>query len=421
MKVQLILPPSVIDFSRNKWMMPLGLLSIATVLKKRIPFAQIEVIDGNIVPEKEIIEKLTGDVIGISINTANCESAKRIARIAKKNGSVVVAGGPLATSYGKPLRQKIQEIDVIVKGDGEGAFSIVAEGGMPPQLHHQICLDSLPIIDRTFLDVEQYVSAYQNLYPHGPYGRPFTLYTQKGCRHRQRTGGCKFCSIADRGWRARNPISVWQEIQMLVDVFGADLIWEVSDSIASSISWLKEFISSRPAFVGCDFYFYIRADEVSEYTAELLSQVNCKRVFLGVESGNDSFLLETNKCSNTNQNLKAAQILNRHNIGIHLSFILGFPGENKKTIENTQRHIEQLLPYGVEVLNAHVMTPEPGSQYFAMLYRRTNGITLDPEQLRLEWARHFCEISVEDMYRGCEEIIAWLPGEQERDYGNRVI
>lgn len=421
MKVQFILPPSGISFSRNKWMMPLGLLSIATYLKEKMPFVQIEVIDGNIVSEEKIIEKLIGEIIGISINTANFESAKRIGRIVKKNGSVLVAGGSLVTSLGKQIQQKIPEIDVVIKGDGEGAFGILAAGGSPLLIHHQMFLDSLPTIDRTFLNVEQYLLAFQNQYPHSPYRRPFTLYMQKGCRHRQKTGGCKFCSITDRGWRARNPIYVWEEIHMLVDVFGADLIWEVSDSIASNLSWLEKFVSSRPANVNCDFYFYIRADEVSEYTAGLISKINCKRVFIGIESGNDSFLLETNKNCSTIQNLKAAKILNRHNIGIHLSFILGFPGENKKTIENTKRHIKQILPYGVEVLNAHVMTPEPGSQYFTMLSRRISGLTINSEQLRQVWARHFCEIPVEDMYRACEEILAWLPGMQEADYGNVVI
>ncbi len=71
--------------------------------------------------------------------------------------------------------------------------------------------------------------------------------------------------------------------------------------------------------------------------------------------------------------------------------------------------------------NAQVMPPEPGLPYFAMLSRRTNGLTLEPGQLRLKWARHFYEIPVAGMYGACEETIAWILGEQERDSGNVVI
>lgn len=416
MKVQLILPPTKQILPRDQWMMPLGLLSIATYFKKVIPFAQIEVIDGKLLSEGTTIKKIGGDIIGISINTANLESAKIIARIAKKKGALVVAGGALATSAEKLLRVNIQDVDIVIRGDGEEAFSAVALGEISPDVHHQTALNTLPTIDRTFLNADIYFSAYQTLYPYSPYKRPLTLYTQKGCRYRQINGGCKFCSIADRGWRARNPRNIWLEIQMLVDIYKTDLIWEVSDSIASDISWLNEFVSNKPASVNCAFYFYIRADEVSEYTAGLLSKINCKRVFLGIESGNDDLLLEANKGSDTKQNLQAVQILSKHNIGIHLSFILGFPGESKKTIENTKRHIQQLLPYNVEVLNAHVMTPEPGSAYFSKLSKRIDKIVLKPRQLRSEWARYFCDSSVLDMYEACEEIISWLPREQERDY-----
>ena len=416
MKVQLILPSTKQLFLRDKWMMPLGLLSIATYFKTMIPLAQVEVIDGKLLPEEAMIDKVDGDIVGLSINIANLESAKTIAHLAKMKGAIVVAGGTLATSDEKLLHENIQDIDVVIRGDGEEAFVVAALGRTSSDVHHQTNLNELPTIDRTFVDAETYFSAYQTLYPYSPYKRPLTLYTQKGCRYKQRKGGCKFCSIADRGWRARNPRNIWQEIHLLLDAYKTDLIWDISDSIAGDISWLNEFVSTKPEPVNCDFYFYIRADEVSEYSARLLASINCKRVFLGIESGNDNLLLEANKGSNTKTNLQAAQILSRHNIGIHLSFILGFPCESEKTIENTKHHIQQLLPYGVEVLTAHVMTPEPGSAYFSMLSKRIDKIALNPSQLCSRWAEQFCESSVEDMYEACEEILSWLPGEQERDY-----
>lgn len=421
MKVQLIIPPSGIDFGRDKWMMPLGLLSIATTLRNKMVDIEIEVIDGKVVSEEEIIDRLNGDVIGLSIITANYNAAKRIAKVAKKSGKLIVAGGSLITSHRKVVLQEVKEIDVLVRGDGEEVLPRIITGELPSEAYHQTVLDSLPIIDRSFLDTEKYLLTYQTLYPDSPYKRPFSLYTQKGCRYRQKTGGCKFCSIADKGWRARNPNAVWQEIQLLINDFGADLIWEVSDSIASDTAWFESFVSSKPHSVGCDFYFYIRADEISERTAELLSQINCKRVFLGVESGNNNFLKESNKGTDTTQNLRAAKLLNQHNIGINLSFILGFPGENETTIEHTKRYIEQLLPYGVEVINAHVMTPEPGSAYFSMLVKQTNSLDLNPEKLRLEWVKKFCNIPITKLYEACEEIVSLSPKEQERDYGNIVL
>lgn len=418
MRVQLVIPPAEDAFPRSRWMMPLGILSIATHIRQKLSLASVEVLDGNLLSECQIIERIGADILGVSVNIANYASAKSIIYAAKaQRCPLVVAGGPLPTTCSRRLQTELPEVDLLVQGDGEESFSSIVCGQVPVAAHRYVTLDTLPIVDRSFIDTEQYINAYKKIHPNSPWARPFTIYSQKGCRHRYQHGGCKFCSIADRGWRARSPSSVWQEIMMLESAYGSDLIWDVSDSIASSILWLEEFARSRPKEIRSSLYCYIRPDEVTTQSIDLLHEINCKQVFLGAETGNDAFLVEANKGSTTKDNIAAAQLLDMHNIGIRLSFIIGFPGENEKTISNTQAHIEELIPYGVEMLNAHVMTPEPGSAYYSMLTRRAGIVPLDPEKLRSKWAEHFCELSLASLYDACEVILSYVPDGQERDYG----
>lgn len=107
MKVRLVLPKIIkgYEVGYNGILPPLGLIAIATYLKKNIRNIDVEVLDGDILPWKELESRLKGHVIGINTNFGNYLNAVKIANIAKKKGAKVIFGGPpspLTNNY-KPI------------------------------------------------------------------------------------------------------------------------------------------------------------------------------------------------------------------------------------------------------------------------------------------------------------------------------
>jgi anaerobic magnesium-protoporphyrin IX monomethyl ester cyclase len=118
MKTILINPPQ-----NTKYPQPsLGLASLAAVLEQK--GHQVEIIDANALQlsECEIVKKVKGtDVICITAMTPAVNSAIRIAKEIKAENpdQIIILGGPHATILPEETLNKVPEIDMIVRGEGE--------------------------------------------------------------------------------------------------------------------------------------------------------------------------------------------------------------------------------------------------------------------------------------------------------------
>src|SRR5437764_422912 len=101
MKIQLILPPVDERYHRlspSRCFAPLGLTSVATYLEQELSPEQLEILDGELLPQTEILSRLSADVVGISVSILSYHNSVEMMRQAKANGSVVVVGGHHATA-----------------------------------------------------------------------------------------------------------------------------------------------------------------------------------------------------------------------------------------------------------------------------------------------------------------------------------
>ena len=158
LEIQLIQPeksPGYTNNSRTGCYVPLGLLSIATYTKQQLPDTNIEVLDGELITNKEIIEQLKPNaVIGIDTKTPNYASAVEIARVAKEMGSKVVFGGVYASAIPEKIDLYRQDIvNHVVVGFGERPFVDIIKGRDDRVIHNsEPNFDELPIPDRSFID-----------------------------------------------------------------------------------------------------------------------------------------------------------------------------------------------------------------------------------------------------------------------------
>ena len=93
----------------------------------------------------------------------------------------------------------------------------------------------------------------------------------------------------------------------------------------------------------------------------------CKRLLMGVESGNDRVLAETvRKNVTVSQMLKAARLIDNAGIRGAYTFILGFPGETREEKKDTIDFAMQLaaLPSSPEI-RFHGFAPYPGTLLYS--------------------------------------------------------
>src|SRR5688500_1405337 len=121
MDLQLISPVPDSGFAYNQgiyW--PVGLLTIASFLKKQLPGLAVEILDEALLGEDGLDRRLTAPVVGIQATSCmTYGSVAKLASRAKAKGSLVVVGGPFASEVPEQILKRRLFIDAVVCGAGE--------------------------------------------------------------------------------------------------------------------------------------------------------------------------------------------------------------------------------------------------------------------------------------------------------------
>jgi p-methyltransferase len=147
---------------------------------------------------------------------------------------------------------------------------------------------------------------------------------------------CAFCDFQGlQKLRMRSTESMIAELRTLAKI-GHKKVYFVDDNIAFNknqlIDFTKAIIAER---LNLSWRSLLRADAIDMETASLLKESGCKEILLGIESGDPQMLENINKGIDPETALKAVQLLDSVGIRTQSTFIVGFPGECSRSIENT--------------------------------------------------------------------------------------
>lgn len=392
------------------------LACLAAYLRKHCPYVDLEIIDGELYAFEDIISRLDAKLIAISCNSLTYEPALHIAKAAKQKGAFVVLGGAHPTFVGKNILQNRPFVDAVVCGEGELALTKLVNGAKysyVPNLMYRdggkiifnktrkLNLDDLPFPDYEGISLAPYFQNYQRLYFDKPFDRAFAAYSAKGCRWRSQSGGCIFCAIQYADFRIKSVKKFWCEIQQMQNVWGADFVWDVSDTFSMQREWVRCFATEKPAGIDLQFQVYARASDIDKEMARLLARIGVYEVFVGLDSGSNITLKASRKGTTVFANLEAIKNLNREGIKAVVSVVIGLPGETEETLMATRFMIEDILSWGeLSEINCSILLPLPGSYTMTLLNRVAAPIKgredlFDADALRRAWIGHFCHVSYE--------------------------
>lgn len=420
MKVQLVYVPKY----RKPWYgkmligtnIPLGILYLAAYLREKQPDLVLDVVDGTVASYRDTLSRILSfapDILCLSYTTVVAMSAYRLigevkARLPKV---CVIVGGPHATALPEEALLRAPA-DIVGIGEGEVTLNEIvallsAKGGPDrdslaeikgiafkdddrivitgprPYLHD---LDSIPWPARDLIDIEKYQ------------GWPF--FRQKPQTNVLWSRGCPFhCTFcANPVWRTggvryriRSPQSVADELEALREHHGIREVFDNGDefntNLEAALGICREITKRR---LGIVWKAQVRARPMTEELAESMARAGCWFVYLGIESGNPSTLVGTNKRIDLADVEDACRVLKKHGIMVFGLFMLNNVWEESGELRfEDSRASEATLRFAKGLMDRHLIdymswsqtTPYPGSKLYDIALRHR----LIPDELVGNW------------------------------------
>jgi anaerobic magnesium-protoporphyrin IX monomethyl ester cyclase len=217
-------------------------------------------------------------------------------------------------------------------------------------------LDDLPFPAWDLLDMEAYRKVWKSK------NSSFTLnmVTTRGCPY-----NCIWCAkpIYGNHYNSRSPGNVVEEMLHLKNTYSPDQIWFADDIFGLKPGWAKEFSEKISMHnPGIPFSIQSRVDLLlgNDQVASL-SKAGCKKIWLGIESGSQKILDSMKKGITVEQIRTLSPILRQAGFEQAFFLQLGFPGEEKKDIDETIQLVSELMPDDIGI---SVTYPLPGTRFY---------------------------------------------------------
>jgi len=383
MKVLLIDPPHKLFPGLRMWTPSFGLLQLGAYLERE--GNQVQIVDATTLsaPWRDIetaVSTSKADVIGITCS-ATCLSPEAIQAIylCRKLSphATIVAGGGHFTLMSETVLREMKELDYIVLGEGEIAFSQLlkdlSRGGKGRatksiayrddgkvflnERHPPIPnLDSLPLPAYHLIDMEK--EAY---YWHGMGRRTFGISTSRGCGDR-----CAYCSESrfwEAVWRGRSGKKVVEEISHLHRQYGKTLFVFNENTFNWSRRRVEEFLGELGrSGLRIHFWFQSRTKDIirDEDLIPEMKRLGLYEVMLGIESIQPDVLDRYEKHQSREMAQKAIDILRKNEIMVMANIMIGDWYDSEATIKEVFQFVKSQSDFLVLTLT----TPLPGTKYF---------------------------------------------------------
>jgi radical SAM superfamily enzyme YgiQ (UPF0313 family) len=331
------------------------------------------------------------DVVGITCFSGQHLNSLRLARLAKENiypAPLAILGGPHPSAKGidAQILHNYPQIDYIVRGEGEDTLvelfdkinqnvDLMAVKGITFRANQKIVrtpdreviknLDLLPFSDYSSFDfskVESRCDDQVSIRDDNKQARFLPIISSRGCPNK-----CQFCAIfMGREVRFRSPENVVAEMEQLHKINRVNHFTLSDDCFNSSLERAEkicQLIIERK--LNITWTAMVRVKPVSENFFRLAKDSGCRMLAFGVESGSKKILETIGKNINLDDFLHAIELAKKIGINVAVLFMVGNPGETKKTIDETISLIKKARPKRI-VVSPALIFPNSELYYLAI-------------------------------------------------------
>ena len=348
--------------------LPIGLMYVAAAAQASGAVDELRVVESSLdcptdAAFVKLLDDFKPDVVGIRSIVYFVEELQRLARLTRAHGgAAIVVGGPLVEAWKEKLLERVPEIDVAVKGDGEGIFPELLRGRefatAPGVLYRDGArvvenpagpenkdLDGLPLPAYDLIDLERYRHHLSYAYNHRRQG---VLVTSRGCVY-----SCSFCFRPWEGLRLRSASGVFQEIAHLYERYDVRDFYIVDDIFNVHLKRaLDLFDRLRAARLGVRLYFVngLRVDTVTEEFVDRAIDAGAIWFTYAVESASEEIQRLIKKGLNLAKAKRIIAYTQRKDVVVNINTMYGFPGETPEQAQLTLDWLGELpkaslMPY----------------------------------------------------------------------------
>ena len=334
---------------------PVGLLTVAAMLPAEWPK---RLVDLN-VTRLRAKDLAWADLAMVSAMVVQRESARRVIGRCKAAGLKVVAGGPLFTIE----HDQFEDVDHFVLNEAEVTLPPFLEDLRQGRAKHlytseeRADLRETPIPQWDLADLRRYGWMSIQFSRGCPFNCDFCNVTALfGHKFRMKTTGqilAELDDIYDRGWRAG--------VFFVDDNFVGKKEVLRTDLLPALIAWQKD----HP---GIPFQTQVSmnlADD--EDLMQMMSEAGFHMVFIGVETPDETSLVECNKKQNQGRDLVAdVKRMQRCGLQVQGGFIVGFDSDEPSIF---QRQIDFIQKSGIVTAMVGLLQAYPGTKLYERLKR----------------------------------------------------
>lgn len=213
-------------------------------------------------------------------------------------------------------------------------------------------MDSLPFVTEVYkrdLRIEDYFIGYLM--------RPYiSIYTGRGCKSR-----CTFClwpqTVGGHRYRTRSPEHVAAEIRLAKQYFPQVREFMFDDDTFTDNLLRAEAIAREMGKLGVTWSCNAKTNAPYE-TLKVMKENGLRLLLVGYESGNQQILHNIKKGMRVETAREFTKNCHKLGIKVHGTFIVGLPGETKKTIRETINFAKDINPHTLQV---SLIAPYPGT------------------------------------------------------------
>jgi radical SAM superfamily enzyme YgiQ (UPF0313 family) len=404
MRLLLIYPEIECSITNTStYSVPLGLGSIATHCKQRFDDSlEIRILDSSFMNHEEQLEEVRRfkpDITGISPTIASMHNGYENGKLAKELGSLVFFGGVNATNLWKQMLDNQDFIDGIILYEGEVPIEQIISQHMAgkkkwkdipnlafkrdgfavkPELIRVHDLDELPDVDYSLFNLDRF---FEQTKRRG-FGKAISYYGGKGCAKRgginvekvylfeeyqemvRKFEACTFCGRNEVGFRVFGEDREARIIKGLFDKYGVRGFFNVQDTVCLE--------DRKPIGVDAWFRLFIGFENITRRNIEVLKRRYGPNLIFqaGIESADTRMREAYGKFPiNSEDVYRTLDLMEKENVNLHASFILGGRTETEESMEKT---IEVAKRIGErEIVTWLLMSPQlilPGSaDYWALM------------------------------------------------------
>jgi anaerobic magnesium-protoporphyrin IX monomethyl ester cyclase len=334
--------------------------------------------------------------VGISCHYQTSEKyALDLVRLVKNIDSeiVTVLGGLYVSLSHEEALIKCKELDFCISGEAERTFlSLIDEvrngrknydglqkieglsyrfEGIPktvPKVNYIKNIDSIPKPARELIDLGYYMGGGKEIQLYGLGGggkRSLSILTSRSCPYE-----CSFCNMsAVHGpkFRHRSPMNVVDELEEMVNKYGAEHVFIMDDSFTFKRKRAKE-ICRQIIKRGLKFRWNtpngISVRGMDQELAYLMKNSGCANVCVAVESGSDFIRnVVMNKNTKASEIKNSVECFNKANIPVVGFFLIGMPGESDDHFMQTYEMAKNLSLTSIVV---SIAVPFVGTKLYEM-------------------------------------------------------